>query len=178
MSLFPVWRPPSASGYPFCFEMEERPVSTCREKHRKAKCAKRLRGGLGLVWAAICIKDISIFSIFHITVPAQTIRPCVCAHKKYSRKSHFYYISLPVRWESWWVKVKCGSVIERLDHEARSIFTLGLLIRIYFFGNLIKIGCFLSMVNRFFQCPMQQTCLDFDLRLDHFEMFFCERAIA
>ena len=70
------------------------------------------------------------------------------------------------------MKVKCGSVIERLDHEARSIFTLGLLIRIYFFGNLIKIGCFLSMVNRFFQCPMQQTCLDFDLPLDHFEMFF------
>ena len=33
------------------------------------------------------------------------------------------------------MKVKCGSVIERLDHEVRSIFTLGLLIGMYFFGN-------------------------------------------
>ena len=119
---------------------EERPrlhVWKQNKQREKVKCPSFetvVGSGLELVWAAICIKDISIFSIFHITVPAQTIRPCVCAHKKNSRKLHFY-ISLPIRWESWWVKVKCGSVIERLDHEVRSIFTLGLLIRMYFFGN-------------------------------------------
>ena len=40
--LFPVWRPPSASGYPFCFEMEERPAPTWRREKiewgGKAKC--------------------------------------------------------------------------------------------------------------------------------------------